>query len=294
MWSLVTICMVIGLQQLTIASIREDILRKLNFDIALTVNTTMKNSTMVRNLIKKLEEESDDGMVGDDSTPGYSHMPDQDDFNFRPSSVLILASETSLPSVHGYTPLYFKLGDIINDFQRDVVTAFLNIHLPAAPRTQGEYQPHAVISVYQVSSDKLTGREWLGPAKEDKVDLTKGGWVTLDLLHLATVWLKHPSENLGVVVRLQTGVDRTELSVGPWQTEEVPYLQLDIRSVLSLSVCLFYLFAFITRSKRNVTWRSRTTQTTTRMCSEENPTTGCCMLQHTFDFKGIDAVVFPK
>ena len=35
-------------------SIREEILRKLNFDTAPTVNTTIKNSHMVRNLIKKV------------------------------------------------------------------------------------------------------------------------------------------------------------------------------------------------------------------------------------------------
>lgn len=259
---------------MTKESIKEEILRKLNFATAPRVNVSIANSHMVRNLIRKLQSESDAGMVNDQ--PGFSHSMDQDDFHFRPSSVVIPVSKAPLP-VRGYMALYFKLSDRVIDSKKDMFNAVLNVHLPAAPSPQ---DPKAIISVYYVEKDKKTSVTSLRKAKENTVELRQdaGGWVPLHLLHLARVWANHPAENLGVVVRVHlNNTGKTELAIGAPATDKAPYMQLDIR---------------------DSAWRSRTKRTANPICSEaQDPgTTECCMWPLTIDFEefGWDWVLFPR
>lgn len=265
-------------KKMTKASIKEEILRKLNFDTAPSFDTSIANSHMVRSLIKKLEQETDEGMLSDQPGPGYSLSLDQDDYHFRPSSVIIPASQAPV-RVRAFTPLYFKLSDRVIDSKKDLFNAVLNVHLPAARNSQ-DPRPQARISVYYVAVDKKTGAGSLVKAKENKVDLRRdaGGWVPLHLLTLARIWLNHPDENLGLVVRVHSlSPDKAELDIGAANTEQAPYMQLDIR---------------------DSAWRSRTKRTTNRVCSEEyDPgTTECCMwpLTINFDEFGWDWVLFPR
>ena len=109
--------------------------------------------------------------------------------------------------------------------------------------------------------------------------------------------MNHPSENLGVVVRVHSEADKAELEIGLPETEQAPYMQLDIRYCHQI-VGMFGLFVFMYVSFRDGAWRSRTKRTTNRVCSEEyDPnTTECCMWPLTIDFEefGWEWVLFPR
>ena len=91
------------------------------------------------------------------------------------------------------------------------------------------------------------------------------------------IWLKNPSENLGISVKVQIENTRQELDIGRVGSSQGPYLQIDIA---------------------DGSWRSRVKRTTNRVCSEEfDPSvTQCCMwpLQFNFTEYNWDWVLFPK
>lgn len=264
-------------------SIKEEILRRLNFDTAPDVNSSIVSSPVVRNLIRKLEAESGSGMMSDQAGGGWS--VDMDDYHFRPSSMVIPASQAPQQvQVRDETPLYFKLTDRVIDSRKDLDNAMVNIHLPAAfnPR-----YPHAKITVWMVTVDKKGGGVGLTKAKEQVVELRahSGGRVSLHLLRLVKIWLKKSSENLGLVIRANTctGPDCSklvsggELEVAGMDSDQAPYLQLEIR---------------------RTAWRARAKRTAPNTCSEEQDpdTTECCMWPLTIDFEefGWEWVLFPR
>jgi len=105
-----------------------------------------------------------------------------------------------------------------------------------------------------------------------------GGWVDINLLHLTRIWLNHPEENLGVVVKVQVNKNnKKEIEIGQLGTELAPYMQIDIH---------------------DGAWRGRSKRTTNRVCSEEyDPdVTQCCMWPLTIDFDefGWEWVLFPR
>ena len=73
-----------------------------------------------------------------------------------------------------------------------------------------------------MSQDK-TGKTFLSPAKENTVQLRSdiGGRVEIDLKHLTRIWMKNPSENLGVSIKVQIENSRTELEIGRAGTAQV-------------------------------------------------------------------------
>jgi len=263
-------------KQMTKQNIKEEILRKLNFDTAPSwQNVSITQSPVIKNWIKKLRSESDDGMMSDQGS-GFSLSVDQDDYHFRPSNVFIPAIPGPVP-VRGYTPLFFKLSDRVIDSKKDLVNAVLNIHLPAARTPE---QTHAQIQVYFVTVDKKSKAVSLSHAKDNKVELRAdgGGWVPLHLLHLARIWVNNPDENLGMVVKVVSlTAEQEEIEIGAMESAQAPYMQLDIS---------------------RTAWRARTKRTAHRTCSEEHDpgTTECCMWPLTIDFEefGWDWVLFPR
>jgi len=263
-------------KQITKKTIKDEILRKLGFSTA--PNVTRKHLSkmhFVRKQIEELERASDRGMQND-QIPGFNMQLDEDDYHFQPHSISILPSDAPFP-IRGYSLLYFKLNDRIIDAKHDLVKAVLNVHLPPAPSRS---ETHARIHVYYVALDKKSGKTFLSKAKENKVELLldAGGWVDINLLHLTRIWLNHPEENLGVVVKVQVNKNnQKELEIGQLGTELAPYMQIDIH---------------------DGAWRSRSKRTTNRVCSEEyDPdVTQCCMWPLTIDFDefGWEWVLFPR
>jgi len=263
-------------KEMTKRTIKEEILRRLGFSSAPNVTGEYYSKIpFIQKQIRELQRYESEQGYQNDWLPGYQYQYDEDDYHFQPQTITIMP--TKPPVYLGYPVLYFKLSERVIDSNRDLVKSLLNIHLPAAPSLT---ETHAIIHVYYLAQDKA-GHSFLSPAKMNKVRLNthSGGRVEINLTNLTRVWMKHPQENLGVVIKAHVGTDsQTELEVGKVGSEQGPYLQIDIQEG---------------------GWRSRVKRTTiNRVCSEEyDPkVTQCCMwpLKIDFDEFNWDWILFPR
>ena len=88
---------------------------------------------------------------------------------------------------------------------------------------------NAEVQVYYVYQDK-TGKTFMKIAKENTVELRTqaGGRVDISLTSLTRVWMRRPTENLGVVVRahVRNGKSHQEIEVGKAGSLYVSYTKL--------------------------------------------------------------------
>jgi len=267
-------------REMTKKSIKEEILRKLGFSHA--PNVTGKYYLNVPFVQKQIEElkmlDSQEGYQND-WTPGFHYHYDEDDYHFQPQTITIMPSQPPVYLRTSATMLFFKLSDRVISSERDLVDAILNIHLPAAP---SKAETHAVIQVHYVSKDK-TGKIFLSRAKENTVELRTdaGGRVEIFLTHLTRIWMKDPSENLGIAIKVHVGPEgktkRKELEIGQVGSDQGPYFQIRIE---------------------DGAWRNRVKRTANKVCSDDiDPNvTSCCMWPLEIDFNDYkwDWVLYPR
>ena len=103
--------------------------------------------------------------------------------------------------------IYFNLNtDQLRENWRDVSKADLRIHLPRAPTSE---DIHAKVTLNYVSLNYETGNYEIIKARTTTVKLKQdhGGWVDMKVWEVVMLWLKNPSENLGLLVQVSTNTN---------------------------------------------------------------------------------------
>ena len=120
---------------------------------------------------------------------------------------------------------YFSLDALQQKEDFNVHNAELYVHLPAdhGPVSQAKstnktfmendesqemvyYGDEAWVYLHYVSVDKNTGVGSLMLTQATRVKLlaNRGGWVDIDMMEILSLWLKYPSENLGLQIVVKT------------------------------------------------------------------------------------------
>ncbi len=156
--------------------------------------------------------------------------------NFTLAVPTVYALRLSASTASTWDIQYFPLPALEQHFSSAVARARLYMHLPAAPMPV-EDNGHAWINVYsvplnssmrcwlanaltstfaffQVSVDKK-GHTFLNQEAAAKVRLYPGhgGWTEVDVWELTALWFKHPAENMGLVIQVNTAAGQA-LKVG--------------------------------------------------------------------------------